>query len=378
MRLEHLPTPAAVVDEERVERNTRVMGERMARLGARLRPHVKTHKSLEAARLSVRGQFGGLTVSTIAEARFSAEGGFTDITYAVPLAPQRVAEVDDLSRGLERLNVLIDAEETVDAIERLQRRRGRKTDALLKVDCGYHRAGVDPLGERGVALARRLRDSPFVRFRGVLAHGGHAYAASDVEGIRAVAAEERDVTVAFADRLRGLGIAVPEVSIGSTPTMAVADDLAGVTEVRPGNYVFFDDFQLAVGACAAEDRAFSVLTTVLAVHPSRATAVVDAGALALSKDLGATHVPGWRGGYGSLEDLDTRAPLPDLDLYSLSQEHGLVRARPGAENALSALRVGQILRVHPNHSCLTAALHDRYHVVREGRVSATWRPCRGW
>ncbi len=364
-----LPTPAAVIDLDVLERNCARMSERMTSLGVRLRPHVKTHKCVEAARLQVRGHFGGIAVSTLAEARGFAAGGFTDITYAVPLAPARAAEALDLAGSLDALHLLVDSEDALDAIAS---HAPRTVSVFLKVDCGYGRAGVDPQGELGLALARRMTATDGIAFAGVLAHGGHAYAATDSDGVRAVADEERDVTAGFATRLRDAGIDVPVVSIGSTPTMCHAGDLTGVDETRPGNYALFDRFQAAIGSCDAADIAFSVLVSVIGAYPARDAAIVDGGALVFSKDRGATHVPGWSGGFG--------APFgaPALELHDLSQEHGKLRSREGHVGAAGALRVGTKLRVLPNHSCLAAANFERIHVVRGDRVVDSWQPVRGW
>ena len=187
-----------------------------------------------------------------------------------------------------------------------------------------------------MALAERLSRSPAIDFCGVLAHAGHSYACSDADAIRAVARSERDVTVEFAERLRRRGIPVPEVSIGSTPTMSHATDLTGVTEVRPGNYVFYDAFQAAIGSCTLEDAAFSVLTTIVGHYPEQNKLIVDAGALALSKDPGATHVDP-ECGYGAVFTAEGSRHLQELRVASLSQEHGQVRGtRLAALRGLSA------------------------------------------
>lgn len=374
VRVEDLGTPAALVDLDVVARNTSRMGERASRLGVRLRPHVKTHKTIEAARLQVRGHFGGITVSTLAEAAFFAAGGFRDITYAVPIPPAKLPEAADLSRRLDRLSLLLDDSVVADAVEECARERGIRLSVFLKVDCGAHRAGVDPGLNDSVALAGRVGSSPHLDFRGILTHAGQSYRCRDAQEVRAVAAHERDVMVAFAGRLRRAAVRVDEISIGSTPTLAVAEDLAGVTEVRPGNYVFFDATQVAIGSCALEDIAFSVLVRVIGRYPSRRELLVDGGALALSKDPGPVHVdPGC--GFG-LVLTAAGEPVPGMRIISLSQEHGVVRCPH--DLTAGQFPVGSLFRIVPNHSCLAAALFDRYAVLRDCDVVDEWRPVRGW
>lgn len=375
-----LPTPFAVVDRAVVDANTHRMSERVASLGARLRPHVKTHKCLPAARLSVRGHFGGITVSTMAEAHHFADGGFADIVYAVPLSLGRVGEAIDAASRIERFAVLVDHERAVAALGEAANAQRKAVDVLLKVDCGYHRAGVDPEGGEGPRLAKSIVASERLRFRGVLAHAGHSYACRNASEVRRVAAQERDVTVAFARRLRATGIPVDEVSIGSTPTAVHVDGLEGVTELRPGNYVFFDAFQASIGSCEPADAALSVIGSVIGAYPERNQLVLDVGALALSKDPGALHVDP-DAGFGVLCTLDGQSLSPGLRLSSLSQEHGIVT---GARAELSRFDVGDRLRVVANHSCLTAAQHPCYHVVDSAgsggleEIVDTWVPTRGW
>jgi len=342
-----LPTPCAIVDQDIVEANTRRMSAKFLAEGVALRPHLKTAKCVEAAELMTRGHSGAITVATIDEGRFFRQKGFADITLAVPVALHRVQSLVALGLGL-----LVDSKEAVDVV------RAHPCSVWLKVDCGYGRAGVDPTSDEAVRLARRLHEAPRVRFRGILAHGGHSYDCTTVEDIVRVAEQERSVTVAFAERLRAEGIPVDEVSIGSTPTCVHGANWEGVTEVRPGNYVFFDAFQAGLGTCTLADCAMEVLTTVIGVHPSRGSALCDAGALALSKDPG-------HGGFGVVRDLDGNRL--DLVLTGLSQEHGKLKGPD-----LARLRVGDRLRIIPNHSCLAAALYPRYAVHRGGRPVAVW------
>ena len=370
MRIDELTSPAALIDLDRLERNATRMSERMRRLGVRLRPHVKTLKSTEAARYQVRGHFGGITVSTLAEARHFAAAGFDDITLAIPFAADHLPAAIALARGGVRLALLLDHAATLDLLAGC----GHRFPVFLKVDCGYHRAGVDPDDPDSFALARRLAASPGVDFRGLLTHAGHSYASRSADESLVVARAERDAVVRFADRLRECGVPVHEVSVGSTPTMSRVDDLTGVTEARPGNYVVFDAFQAAIGSCAPDDAAFSVLATVIGHYPARNRLLINAGALALSKDPGARHVdPDC--GFGTVCSVDGR-PLPGWRLDSLSQEHGQVTSTRPLD--FDRQPIGSRLRIVANHSCLAAACFASYHVVRGDEVVDEWRPCRGW
>jgi D-serine deaminase-like pyridoxal phosphate-dependent protein len=221
-------------------------------------------------------------------------------------------------------------------------------------------------------MVRRLDDSDAIDFRGLLTHAGHAYRSRNRSEAFEVACEERNLLTALAAELRDHGLVVPELSIGATPTMRAIDDLTGVNEVRPGNYLFYDAFQAAIGSCELDEIAFSVLATVVSVHPEDERAVVDAGALALSKDPGPTHLDS-ECGYGLPVTTNDQHALPGLRITALTQEHGSISG-PGVR----ALRPGTRIRILPNHSCLSAACFDRYHVLRGTEVVDEWHPVRGW
>ncbi|MBN1337126.1 MAG: alanine racemase [Deltaproteobacteria bacterium] len=372
MRLTDLPTPALLVDLDVLEANIAHASARARDLEVAWRPHGKTHKCPEIARMQLLAGAVGLTASTLAEVRAFAAAGVQDLTWALPVPVSRVGEALDLAADLAvgggALHLVADHPDAVTTLDAA----ARSASVLLKVDCGAHRAGVDPLDPAAIDLAVAIATAPHLRFAGVLAHAGHAYRCRSRAEAAGVAAHERDETVAFADRLRRAGLEVPVVSVGSTPTVAAVDHLVGVTEIRPGNSVYHDAFQVAVGTCGLADCAVSVMATVIGRHPARDAAVLDAGTLALSADPGPRHVdPDC--GFGVLLDL-AGAPIPAFRLVGLTQEHAVVHG-PLTHGLLPW---GSRVRVIPNHACLAVACHERIHGVRRGRVEVTWSLARGW
>jgi D-serine deaminase-like pyridoxal phosphate-dependent protein len=214
---------------------------------------------------------------------------------------------------------------------------------------------------------------------GVLTHAGHSYDVTSVGEVREIAEQERAAVVQAATRLRAAGIAVPDVSVGSSPTALHASSLAGVTDMRPGVYTLFDLGQTSLGSCTVDDIAVSVLSTVIGHNPRSQRMLIDAGALALSKDVSANrqdrHV-----GFGLVCPMDGGPPLADMHVAEVNQEHGLISAAESYEVMVEWFPVGTRLRVLPNHACLTAAPYDRYHVVRGGstEVVSVWTKCTGW
>ncbi len=362
MHISEIPTPALLLDREKLESNLVGMAERARSLGVGLRPHIKTHKCVEIARRQVELGAHGLTVSTLHEARVFQEAGFDDLTWAFPLISSRLEEALELAEG-GRVALLVDTLESALALAGT----GTPVRVFLKVDCGYHRAGVDPDGDYALEVARALCGARDLAFEGILTHAGHSYRRRGREALLEVARQERDVMVTFADRLRGEGLSVPIVSVGSTPTMSVIDDLEGVDEIRPGNYAFYDLSQVVYGAAEVAQCALTVLASVVSHQPGSAHSLVDAGALAMSKDAGPTDL-----GHDSLgavfADYERSLLDPSARLTGLSQEHGHL-ASPRA--------VGERVRILPNHSCLTAAQFDRYWVVDGDRVVDRWTVARG-
>lgn len=374
--LDGLPTPALVLDRDKLDRNIARLNGRMAALGVSLRPHVKTAKSLDVVRRVFPGGFGPITVSTLAEAEYFADGGFNDICYAVGLAPSKTERALRLrARGVD-LKVILDTPEQAAALGAVSQVVGVPASALIEIDCDGHRGGLAPDDPRLGEVARALRENG-VELAGVLTHAGESYSLSAPAPLAAAAEGERAAAVLAAETLRGLGHACPTVSVGSTPTAHSAQRLDGVTEVRAGVYMFFDLVMHGVGVCTLDDIALSVLSTVIGRKPEKGWVLVDAGWMALSRDRG-TASQAVDQGYGVVCDLDGR-PYEDLIVSQASQEHGIVAVRPGSSRSLPDLAIGDRIRILPNHACAMAAQHEAYNVVAGDRgVEARWSRVRGW
>ena len=366
------PTPAAVLDEDRLRRNTTLMAERARAAGVALRPHMKTAKSIHVARLATAGHFGGVTVSTLAEAEYFFEHGVRDLTYAVCVTPDRLPRIAALTERGAQLHLITDS---VDVAGRLAvADPPRPLSVLVEIDSGEHRTGVHCESPALLEIARVLHEGTGTELNGVLTHGGHSYGASSAEEIKAVAEEERRAVVRAAERLRADGLPCPTVSAGSTPTAVQAASFDGLTELRPGVYMFFDLAQLGLGSCRIDDLALTVLATVLSHRPENGRLVIDAGGLALSKDAGAARLlPD--AGYGWLLDPITQERIGDLRVVTADQEHGYVE---GTDLPFDRLPIGSRVRVLPNHACMTAAAYGEYLVARRDTVVDRWPRINGW
>src|SRR6266705_4966862 len=230
-----LETPALLLHLDVVERNLAHMADRARKLGVHLRPHAKTHKCVELGRLQLKHGARGLTVATLVEAEVFARAGVDDLTWAFPIDPSHIPHARRIAQETgATLRVVVDDLGTARALA------GSGLHVWLKVDCGYHRAGVDPTAPYALQVARELGRERGITFDGILSHSGHAYGTKSRQEAAQVAEDERRVMVGFAERLRAQGIPVRGISVGSTPAMAAAERLDGVTEARPGNYVFYD------------------------------------------------------------------------------------------------------------------------------------------
>ena len=380
MALAELATPALLLDSTILERNCIAMAQRAAHHGVALRPHLKTSKSVEVARLATRGQAGGITVSTVAEADYFAANGFLDLTYAVGISTSKIEALDRIQRTHgARITLLVDRVEAVLSAAEQARALEATFPMLIEIDTGGGRGGLAPDDAELLTVAQAVQQSEAFTLAGVLTHAGHSYHAEGRDAIRAIAETERAGAVHAAERLRAAGFRIDVVSVGATPTAVCAESLEGVTEMRPGVYTFFDLDQVARGICSVDDVAMSVLATVIGHNPRSGRVLIDAGALALSKDSSGAEFRDDLG-YGLVCPADGGAPLAGLHVAELHQEHGLVAGDGDLQALFTALPVGSRVRILPHHACMTAAPYDRYHVVRGAGadVHAIWGKTRGW
>jgi len=371
-----LQTPALLVDRDRLASNCERMESRCRDLGVRLRPHVKTAKSVDVARLLPSAWSHGITVSTVREAEHFVGAGVEDVLYAVTVTPDKLPRLARLTEGGARVRLAVDSLEMAVAIPSRAVALGVTFDVLVEIDCGEHRSGVPADSGLLLEIARAVHEAEGTLLAGVYTHGGHAYECRNADAIRAVAADERRAVVLASQRLRDAGLPCEVVSVGSTPTLTFADGLDGVTEARAGVFTFQDLYQVGLGVCGLDDVAASVLTTVIGHQRDHGTLLIDAGGLALSKDRGTAGF-GTDGdcGYGLLTDAAGTDVVPEVMVEDVFQEHGVVR---GAGLSFDRFPIGSRLRVLPNHACMTAAQYSRYHVVHEERVVATWNRVNEW
>jgi len=368
-------TPALILDRAALQRNLDAMHLRMKSHGVALRPHLKTAKSAEIAKYAVAGQAGGITVSTLAEAEYFLGHGFRDILYAVGILPARLDRVAALAKAGADIKIITDSVETARQISERNSSDSTIFQLLIEIDSGEGRAGVLPDGPEFMEIAKIADTAPNMALAGVLTHAGHSYNARTIEEIRAVAEQERSKITGAAQRLRDAGLPCPIVSAGSTPTAVHAQNLEGVTEMRPGVFVFNDLKQLSIGACARENLALSVLASVIGHNRHKGHILLDTGALALSKDISA-HDEHPEVGYGEVCDAESLESLNGLFVAAVSQEHGIVPV--GDDTVFDRLPIGTQVRILPNHACITAAGYAHYDVLEDGRITAQWDRVNGW
>jgi len=352
MPVEDLDTPSLLVDLDVLERNVEAMAAVARDAGVGLRPHTKTHKSPEIARMQVDAGASGITVAKLGEAEVMIDAGLDDVYVAYPIVG--APKLERLGALLERaqVRVSLDSVEVAEGLGRVGKDVGRDVPVLIDVDTGLHRMGREP-GEPSARLALDVAAVSGVEVIGLSTHAGHAYRATDPVELRRIGEREAIGVVETAERCAHEGLPIGVVSVGSTPTARIAAGVDGVTEIRPGTYVFNDVQQMRLGVATEAACAARILTTVVA-RPTAERFLIDAGTKSFSGDGGdGPPLPG-RGFV---------AARPDLIIDFMNEEHGVGHLVGDTE-----LRIGDRLEVIPLHVCSAVNLFDSAFAIRAGEV----------
>ena len=350
-----IETPAVLIDAERLARNIQRMAQAAQEMGVALRPHFKTHKTVEIARLQLEAGAVGITCAKTTEAEVLVEAGVTDVFVANQVVgAKKVARLLELSRRAQ-VSVGIDDLAPAEPLSEAFAREGRRLAVLIEVDTGLGRCGLPP-GEPVLGLARGVSGLRGLELRGIFTHEGHVHSARNQAELEEMARSAGRAVVETAELLRGEGVPCDVVSVGTTPAALITPTVPGVTEVRPGSYVFYDRLSLRTWAATEEDLALTVLATVVS-RPAPDRAVIDAGTKVLSSDHVATR----------FDTFGLVRGHPDWRLVRANEEHGVIQVPVDAEAA-----VGDAVEVFPNHNCVVMNLADEVYLVRGEEVVGRW------
>jgi D-serine deaminase-like pyridoxal phosphate-dependent protein len=348
--LDEIETPAVLVDLEILDRNLQETAMLAKKAGVKLRPHLKTHKSIWIAEQQMKYGACGITVAKLGEAEVMIKAGITDVLVAFPIIGK--AKLQRLAKLMEYAQIIVSVDHVAVAsgLSELGQSLKKTIPLYVDVNTGLNRCGREP-GEETAELVKEISKLPGVEVRGLMTHGGYSYKSTSKEELRAAAKHEADCLVTTKELLFKYGIDVPEVSVGSTPTSKFIDEQIGVTEMRPGAYVFGDGGQLSGGIITEAQCAMTVMATVVST-PRKGMAIIDAGSKTFSSDLN-SHRPGYGILHGNY----------DVFIDRLSEEHGNVHVPDDL-----AFEVGERLFFLPNHCCTTTNLHHQLYGVRNGNV----------
>jgi len=369
MRLDDVPTPAILIDVEKMERNLAAWQNIMTARGKRFRPHVKTHKIPKIALRQQELGAVGIAAAKPSEAAPFYEAGCRDIVIAYPsVGTDKYRRLARMARDAH-VTTNVDSDEQARGLSGAAIAEGVTIGVQIEIDSGFHRVGIDMADfDQIAAFARLLGALPGIDFEGITTHRGKfderlATMTNDEAGI-----EEGQILVDLADRLRASGIAVREVTAGGTMTGRGVAMVDGITEVRAGTYVFYDAMQVSFGAAEPEDVAVSILSTVVSTRRA-GWATIDAGTKTFSGDRGVagSDAPG--------ASVIAKAIGIDASVMRLTEEHGMVGLGDGV-----SVEIGQRLQFTPFHVCTAVNLSNELVAVRNGVVEQVWpvlaRGCR--
>ena len=366
MDIADLATPAVLIDNRRLIANIDKMQRAATAAGIRLRPHAKTHKSVAIAQAQIKAGAVGITVATVGEAEVFADHGIQNIRIAYPL-PVSVAERVIALMSKAHISIVVDNATIAQHWSDLMVNAKQQLDVLVKVDVGFHRCGINLRLHEAVSFISEIAQLQGLRLCGLLSHAGQAYDASTVQDMRGIARQEAKTLRELAIEATTAGTSVQEISVGSTPTARFSLEENQITEVRPGNYVFLDLTQVALQSATINSCALTVLSTIVS-RPSTDRLVIDAGSKTLSSDH--ARGPKANAGFGAVLQTNSETAINrNLLIERLSEEHAFVSVS-GGDNSL---KVGQRVRLIPNHACVVTNLADYVHFVDQESLLETVR-----
>jgi len=363
LTVDSLRTPAVLIDRAKAVRNLDRMQAEANAHGIRLRPHSKTHKSPLIARWQIDRGAIGICCAKLGEAEVFADAGIADIRLPYPLNPANADRLVALSNRTH-LSFIVDHPAVAKQWSEALIRRAKRIDVLVKVDVGFHRCGIDPDSRDALGMIRDVAALPGLRFRGLLSHAGQAYHAHSEDELRTMAEAEARTMRDLAERCRKAGVTIEEISAGATPPARFSIRQKGFIEFRPGNYVYFDRTQVAMGAASMDDCALTVLATVVS-KPAPDRVIFDSGSKTLTNDGARGFAP--LAGFGVVVGHD------NLLIERLSEEHATVKAQNGS----TPLEPGDRVRIIPNHSCVVSNLVDQAWLVDGEQAEALPIAARG-
>ena len=374
--LEELDTPCLILDKSLLEKNCQKARKKCRELNIILRPHVKTPKSIEVAKIALDNQEGPITVSTLNEAEYFASAGFKDILYAVCIIPKKLKRLNFIQQKYScMIRMVIDSVFVAQEILNYSKLHNANFEILIEIDCGEGRSGLFYQDQKIRDISRVFAENDQTNLIGVLTHAGHSYSTKDKNEILSISNIERAEALASIKNFSNFNKMSPVISVGSTPTMFLASNLDGISEIRAGIYMFWDLAQASRGICKIEEIAISVLASVIGHNHQRKRIIIDAGSLALSKDVSANNFMK-EAGYGLVCNPDTGIPFDGLNVSEVHQEHGSIDLE--SKDWFENFPIGSLVRILPNHACLTCAAHEKYNVLENEQITESWSRTNGW
>jgi D-serine deaminase-like pyridoxal phosphate-dependent protein len=357
--LTELDTPTLLLNFEKLRQNIDETAQFACERNVQLRPHIKTHKSIKIAQMQLECGALGITVAKIGEAEVMAAAGIKDILIAYPISSeQKINRLVDLLEMGVQLKVSVDSLEQLRFLQNGLEGKPFTLEVWIKVNSGLNRCGVEP-GLEAVELAQAIQSLTSLRLGGIFTHAGQSYGASSLTDLEEIGRREAGAVVESALECERIGIPIPVRSVGSTPTYKISGSVEGITEVRPGNAVFFDAIQVGLGTTTIESCALTLLASVVGNYKDRI--VFDTGSKSLCLDKGA-H------GNNTVQGFGTVIGHPEITIERLSEEHGVA-----VFSKETGLALNNKVQIIPNHACTVVNQFDEYVVHRGGIVIDVWK-----